>query len=114
MPAYYKDINQCNICKDEYTSSFIEVMPGNRIYLCQNCVEAARFNFIWICLNCGTAYLRPKTTVMKRRNGYGIKEAIMLGEMKIIQGIYFCIKCNPAGILEQKQQKTDSLGQNGH
>jgi DNA-directed RNA polymerase subunit RPC12/RpoP len=114
MPAYYKDIAPCNICKDEYTSSFIEVMPGNRLYVCQHCVEASRFNFIWICLNCGHAYLRPKTTVMNRRNGYGIREAVVLREMKIIQGIYFCIKCNPIGILEQKMKKADQLNQENH
>lgn len=113
MPAYYQNIAPCTICKDEYTSSFIEVMPGHKIHVCQNCVEAARFNFIWICLNCGCAHLRPKAMIMNRRNGYGIKEAIMLNEMKIIQGIYFCIKCNPAGILEQKQQMTHWSKQNG-
>jgi hypothetical protein len=53
-------------------------------------------------------------TVMNRRNGYGIREAVVLREMKIIQGIYFCIKCNPIGILEQKMKKADQLNQENH
>lgn len=100
MADFNNKISQCNICRQEYTSFHFEAMPGFKIYVCQNCLKAAKHNFIWICMNCGKSYFRPKNLVMKRINGYGIKEASILNESQIIQGIYMCIKCNPKGICD--------------
>ncbi len=106
---YLNDFNTkvslCNICRKEYTSVFFEAMPGVKIFTCQDCIKAAKDNFIWICLGCGESYLRPKKLVMKRRNGYSMKEAFLLEETQLIQGIYMCIKCRPAEILGYMKAK---------
>ncbi len=97
----------CNVCKREYTSFHFEVRPGLKIYVCQDCLESARSNFIWICLNCGHSYQRPKEIVMGRISDYGIKEASFLYENQIIQGIEACIRCNPQLILEYSNKRRE-------
>ncbi len=97
---YSRDrISNCNICKVEYTSTHFEAGPGLKVYICENCLDLAKSNFIWICLNCGNSYHRPKEVVMGRIHDYGIKEASFLYENQIIQGIEACIYCNPDLIL---------------
>jgi len=93
-------ISGCNICKREYTSFHFEARPGLKVYVCKDCLDSAKSNFIWICLNCGNSYLRPKNAVMNRMHDYGIKEAAFLYENQIIQGIEACIGCSPELILE--------------
>lgn len=106
------DINnkpeQCTICKQEYTSIHTEVMPGIKIYVCDNCLEAAKDNFIWICMSCGKSYLRPKKLVLERINDFELKMAYLQCEdMQIIQGIDMCIECDPEGVLNYMEiQKT--------
>jgi hypothetical protein len=99
---------QCTICKHEYTSINTEVEPGVVIYICDNCLEAAKENFIWICMGCGKVYLRPKKLVIERTNNFELKRAYMICEdMQIIQGIDMCIACDPAGIMNYMDvQKT--------
>ncbi len=99
---YYSSdrISQCNICRREYTSFHLEASPGIRVYVCKDCMESAKSNFIWICLSCGSSYQRPKNLVMDRMFDYGIREAAFLFENQIIQGIDGCIHCNPELILE--------------
>jgi hypothetical protein len=92
---------KCTICKDEYTSVHKEVKPGVRIYVCSNCLEAAKHNFIWLCLGCGQVYLRPKKLVLERLEDEDLKIAYSLCEdMQIIQGIEVCVACDPEGIEE--------------
>ncbi len=93
-------IEHCSICKHEYTSTHVEAIPGLKIYVCENCLEAAKYNFIWICMNCGKVYMRPKKLVIERINNYELKKAYLLcKDMQIIQGIDMCIECDPEGIL---------------
>lgn len=99
MSYYGYRISECTICKYDYTSSCLEVMPGIKIYVCERCLESARDNFVWICLNCGQSYLRPKKTIMERRNGYDIREARILARTRIIQGLSMCIQCKPHSIM---------------
>jgi hypothetical protein len=33
---------QCNICRKEYTSVHVEVMPGIIVYVCSRCLELKR------------------------------------------------------------------------
>jgi hypothetical protein len=99
------DINnkhkKCTICKDEYTTIHTEVSPGEIIYVCNTCLEAAKHNFIFICMSCGEVYLRPKKQMIERTGDLELKRAYMLCEdMQIIQGIDMCIQCDPEGILE--------------
>ncbi len=98
------DINnkqeKCSLCRQEYTSINTEVTPGVKIYVCENCLESAKHNFIWICMNCGKVHIRPKKSVIERTNNFELKRAYMLcQDMQIIQGIDICIECDPEGIL---------------
>jgi len=98
---YSRDrISMCNVCKREYTSFHFEARPGLKVYVCADCLDSAKSNFIWICLNCGNSYRRAKEVVMGRIYDYGIKEASFLYENQIIQGIEACIHCNPELILQ--------------
>lgn len=99
-------LENCDICKDEYASIHVEAMSGLKIYVCDNCLEAARYNFIWICMNCGKVYTRPKALVIKSTNNYELKRAYILCEdMQIIQGIDMCIECDPEGIFNYMNTK---------
>jgi hypothetical protein len=93
-------LQKCNICKDDYTSIHVEAMPGIKVYVCDNCLEAAKHNFIWICMNCGKVYIRNKQLVLARIKNNELKRAYLLCmEMQIIQGIDMCIGCDPEGVL---------------
>lgn len=99
---------KCTICRKEYTSTHAEVMPGVSVYICSACLEAAKANFIWICISCGKVYMRPKKTVIEKLAHAEMKRAYMLCEdMQIIQGIDMCIACDPEGVLNcMDSQKT--------
>lgn len=99
------DINnkhqKCNICKKEYTSIHTEIRPGESIYVCNTCLDAAKHNFVFICLSCGQVYLRPKKQMIDNIKDAELKKAYMICEdMQIIQGIDMCIQCDPEGIVE--------------
>ena len=98
----------CTLCKREYTSIHTEVAPGIQIYVCNNCLDAAKHNFIWICMNCGKVYLRPKQMVLDRLDDFEMKQAyIQCEDMQIIQGLDICVECDPEGIFNYMEvQKT--------
>ena len=92
---------KCNICKKEYTTTHTEVMPGTVVYVCQNCLEKAKNNFIWLCVTCGTAYIRSKKLVISRIKDPELKRAFLLcQDMVIIQGLDACIECEPEMIVQ--------------
>jgi hypothetical protein len=96
-------LEKCSICKrdDAYTSTHVEVESGVKIYVCNECLEQAKTNFIWICMSCGTVHMRNKKMVINNLKDQGLKRAYILCEdMQIIQGIDMCISCDPAGVLE--------------
>ena len=100
MSVVNKKIERCQICRHEYTSLHVEAMPGIKIYVCDDCLEAARHNFIWICMNCGKVHIRNKKLVLARIKNMELKTAYIMCEgMQIIQGIDMCIECDPQGIL---------------
>jgi hypothetical protein len=93
-------LEQCSICRQEYTSTHVEVTSGFIVYVCENCIEAAKYNFIWICLNCGKVHIRPKALVIERIGDNELKKAYLLcQDVQIIQGIDMCIECDPQGII---------------
>jgi hypothetical protein len=93
-------LEQCNICKEEYTSTHVEVLRGVKVYACKSCLEATKDNFIWICINCGRVYIRPKDLMISRINNYEVKRNCLLyRDLQIIIGIDMCIGCNPEGIV---------------
>jgi hypothetical protein len=99
---------KCNICNHEYTSIHTEVAPGVMIYVCDSCLEAAKHNFIWVCIGCGKVHLRPKKLVIEKMQDPDLKRAYILCEdMQLIQGIDICVECDPEGILNYMDaQKT--------
>jgi hypothetical protein len=99
---------RCDVCRQEYTSIHSEIAPGVRIYVCSNCLETAKNNFIWVCTNCGRSYVRPKKLVLDRLNDFELKRAYLQCEdMQIIQGIDICVECDPEGIFAYMEvQKT--------
>lgn len=96
----FESLSKCNICKKEYTSLHVEALPGTTVYVCQTCLEKAKTHFIWLCMGCGKAYMRPKELVINRLKDEDLKRAYMLCEdMLIVQGIDACIECDPETIL---------------
>jgi hypothetical protein len=91
----------CHICKAETTTIHAELAPGQNIFVCEKCLETAKQNFIWICIHCGSAYIRPKSLVLKRLSEPELKRAYAQCEdLQIIQGIDRCIECSPEVIME--------------
>lgn len=100
MVEINNNCEKCSICKQEYTSISTEVQPGVVIYVCDNCLENAKHNFIWICMSCGKVHMRPKKLVIERIADFELKRAYLICEdMQIIQGIDMCIECDPEGIM---------------
>ncbi len=91
---------QCDICKKEHTSMRMAIKTGVIGDVCPSCLEKTRDNFIWLCMNCGKSYFRPKESVINRLKRLGIEKASQLCTgVQLIQGIDICIECNPKGIL---------------
>jgi len=97
MELMENHLELCTVCNDVYTAIHTEIEPGLKIYVCEDCVEAARYNFIWLCLHCGRAYLRPKKIFVNDMNEALIKAYKLCGESKVIQVIEMCEKCDPNG-----------------
>lgn len=93
METIERHVEPCSICNDVYTAAHTEIEPGVNIYVCEDCVEAARYNFIWLCLHCGRAFLRPKNTAAGKME----EKFIFSDENKVIQTINMCHKCDPNG-----------------
>jgi len=99
-------LEKCTVCRQEYTSTHTEAAPGVTIYVCKACLEAAKYNFMWICMNCGKVYLRPKKLVINRLKDEEIKRAYIICEdMQIIQGIDICMTCDPEGIFNYMESQ---------
>jgi hypothetical protein len=97
----------CSICKKEYTSIYTEAAPGIKIYVCTHCLETAKANFIFICMNCGKVYLRPKRMLIEKMSNFELKQAYTQCEdMQIIQGLDICVECDPEGILNYMDVQT--------
>lgn len=91
----------CQLCREEMTDIHAEVAPGLDVYVCQTCLESAKENFIWICVNCGNVYIRPKALTIERLADPVLKEAYRQCEnLQIIQGIDQCVECAPEEIVE--------------
>lgn len=94
-------VGKCNICKDVYTSTSIEMESEFAIFICADCIEQTKDNFIWLCITCGNVYIKPKYLVINKVKDLAIKKAYMLcEEMQMIQGIDMCIACHPERIIE--------------
>lgn len=96
-----ESVGKCNICRDTYTKTYAPVAKGSVIYVCDDCTEKAKDNFIWLCKHCGKSYLRLKQLVIYRVKDHELKKAYMICEDKqIIQRIDTCISCDPEKMLK--------------
>jgi hypothetical protein len=96
---FHVEHGKCNICKKEYTSTHTEVSPGVKLYACKTCLEIAKNNFIWVCMNCSRVYIYPKKVLLKRLKDKNLLLAYAQCEdMQIIQGLDMCVQCDPEGI----------------
>ena len=94
-----KHSDLCTICNDAYTSIHTEIETGQKIFVCEDCIDAATYNFIWLCLHCGRAYLRPKKYVIDETTDEELMRAYVLcEESKVIQTLEMCHKCDASGI----------------
>ena len=101
---------KCNICKDTYTKTYAPVSKGKVIYVCGECTEKAKDNFIWLCTHCGKSYLSLKHLVIYRIKDHELKRAYMLCEDKqMIQRIDTCISCNPEKLLNYMERQQVAL-----
>jgi len=92
---------KCNICKDEYTATSVEIEPEVAVFVCDDCIDRAKDSFIWLCITCGKSYIKPKHLVINKVKDHELKKAYMLcQDLQIIQGIDTCIACNPERIIE--------------
>ncbi len=100
MEDYLNSKGLCHVCREEMTTIHAEA-GGLDLYVCEKCLESAKQNFIWICLHCGSVFIRPKSLVLNRISDPELKRAYRLCEdQQIIQGISRCIECGPEEILE--------------
>jgi hypothetical protein len=101
MEDFLNSKGLCQVCRTETTTISAEAAPGTIVFVCEKCMETAKQNFIWICVGCGSVFIRPKSLVLARLRDPGLKKAYMKCEgLQIIQGIDQCIECAPAEIVE--------------
>ena len=56
-----------------------EIRPGVHIYICENCMEAAMYNLIWICLHCGRAYFHLKNITINDGDTIALNGTLITG-----------------------------------
>jgi hypothetical protein len=101
MEDYLNAKGPCHVCREEMTTTHAEVSAELDVFVCKKCLESAKQNFIWICVNCGNVYIRPKALVLKRLTDPRLMQAYRQCEdLQIIQGIDHCIECAPEEITE--------------
>ncbi len=101
MDDFLNQKGLCSVCKEALSTISAEVAPGWQIYVCEDCLEAAKQNFIWICIHCGNVYIRPKALVLKRLADPQLKHAYQqCANEQIIQGVDVCVECEPEAIMQ--------------
>lgn len=99
MEDYLNEKGICSVCKEAVTETHTDLDSG-RIFVCEKCIKTTKQNFIWICMQCGNVYVRPKSIVLKRLSDPEMKQAYQVCEdLQIIQGIDCCIECDPETIM---------------
>jgi hypothetical protein len=89
----------CSVCREEMTTIHADI-GGQVVHVCEKCLETAKQNFIWICMGCGSVFIRPKSLVIKGLNGELRRAYEACENEQIIQGIDMCIECSPEEIVE--------------
>lgn len=106
MLAHEHRLDFCSICKHEQATVYSQPMPNVKVFICDNCLEAAKYNFIFICMNCQKVHLRAKKLFLQTINDPQLLQAYLdCQDMQIIQGIDVCMECDPRGISEYVSHK---------
>jgi hypothetical protein len=101
MEDYLNTVGLCHVCKESISTIHAEIVPRQHIYVCEKCLELAKQNFIWICMHCGSVFIRPKSLVLARLRDPEMKHALFqCKDEQIIQGIDMCVECDPEDIME--------------
>jgi hypothetical protein len=101
MEAHQSSRELCIVCRDSMTDLHADNDQGMRISVCRQCLESAKENFIWVCMHCGSVYIRPKTMILQRLADPELRKAYLAcRDLQMIQGIDLCIACDPEGIYE--------------
>jgi hypothetical protein len=101
MEDYPDKKELCHLCRNSSTTIHAEISPGQHIIVCGKCLETAKQNFIWVCMQCGNVYIRPKSLVLSRLKDPELRRAYgRCMDMQLIQGIDRCIECDAEGIKE--------------
>lgn len=85
----------CGLCGCGFTSVHVEVIGGREIFACRACLEkASTHNFIWLCLQCGKVYLKPKKLVIEQAGDMELRSFYVRSmNDQFIQGIDRCTEC---------------------
>ncbi len=91
----------CSICHEKMTTVSAEAGQGKALYVCEKCLESAKENFIFLCMHCGSVFIRPKSLVLARLKDPGLRKAYeACRDLQIIQGIDLCAECDPDRVVE--------------
>lgn len=112
----------CNICKVKATDIHIEIcetdtgIPCNEdVYVCENCLEKAKKNFLFYCVQCGASYERDKQVVIDRAPSPEEREAYMaVANVQMVMGIKGCIQCAKEEIVNEYLNNQLRQGDFGH
>ena len=100
------EVGKCNVCGDVYTTIHVKTSNDAEVFICSECIEKTKDHFIWLCLSCGKAFIRPKDLVISRIKDHELKRVYMLcRDSHIIHGIDACIACNPELIVEYMEMQ---------
>lgn len=84
------------MCHRNKTETNCTIGDGYIVFACEACLEKAKTNFIWVCMECGLSFIRPKDLVIRRVKDIELKRACLeISHLQVIQGIEFCVNCNP-------------------
>jgi hypothetical protein len=106
LKKYEMENNYCICCQTNLSDIKCDIegdTEGMEIFICRDCLDLAQDYFIFVCLECGSVYLRAKDGFIDRLEKHkndpkyeGLKEAFEeVKDEKIIQGLRDCLECNP-------------------
>ncbi len=100
------EIGKCDVCGTDFTRIHVHISSGKKVFICAECVEKAKDNFIWLCLSCGKTFIKPKELVITRIKDRELKKAYLLcKDTQVIQGIDMCISCTPELIVKYMEMQ---------
>jgi hypothetical protein len=105
---------KCSICGKNETNKSCTISNVDNgisyneiIYICDGCLDIAKENFIFICINCRNNYKRNKKDMVKRLLERGdeydfalAKGLQVLDKEQVVLGISACIQCDRETVID--------------